>query len=109
LFHVPAWGRDFAYLPMGWLRASDIASAASAAIADLPWRGSRRAPIAPTRQAASALVCADNCLIAGPTALAVSRRLAVVERRSSRVRAAFSHPFDPPSRRVTFYGVSWDL
>ena len=109
LFFIPAWQRAVARLPMGWLRASDIATAATAAIADLPWEGRHRVSRRPTPRQASAFVCADNILIAGPNPTTVSARVSSVNHRARAVRATFSETFQSPSSSITYFGVRWNL
>lgn len=109
LFFVPRWRRALKVLPMGYVRASDIAAASTAAIADLPFGRGVRVPLTPGRVRAGVLANADNILVAGPSAASVRARVARVERRSALVGARFSQPFAPPARRVVYYGVEWHL
>lgn len=109
LFWIPTLKRFFTRLPMGWTRAPDIAAATSAAIAGIPCIGGRYQPDLPTRDATGATVCIDNTLIGGPTKDAVIRRAGYTTRRAQRLGATFSQQFTPPTSRIRFYGVDWNL
>ena len=109
LFFVPSVGRALSVLPMGFLPASDWASACTGAIADLPLRRGVRVPVQPSHLSPGVTFCADNILVAGPSREVVAVRAAAVTQRAAAINATFSQPFAPPSRHLTYFGIDWHL
>lgn len=102
LFYAPELQGAVNRLPMGWVRAPDLASR----ITELIVGGGPRIP---GRRTAAGLICTDNILVAGPTKRAVQQKVDQINRRAAEVRATFSEKFGEPRQNVKFFGILWNI
>jgi len=104
LFYIPGTHSSFTRLPMGWTRASDVASRATAALVDHDPRHTHDRHVQ-----TSTIICTDNILVGGRAAGQVAERIQHIRRRCSQARATFSIDFHPPRRQILYYGIQWNL